>query len=265
MKSDLKHAYQAGFDNVFLTNGFERIEAPYGAGYRYTDSVTLDQQLCAALLKKPGRLNASEVLFLRLRVDWRQEDLAQRLHISPQTVSLWERGQVRLPAASDLLFRMRFMAEVSKRKRPDLRVKNLWALFDQLVRQVCDFDYVGYWDNGWTFAYERRATSFVAAQETLVEGLFENIDVAILGRGSANPLSLEPGRIATRFEEGTITRARGVIVVTQNALRLAAEKDAIVTVVADKTSPLTSKLRTHRIVAKFNKRSTSATKLEKVH
>lgn len=170
MTPDLKHSYRAGLENVFLLNGYERIEGPFGAAYRYRDSTKLDEAVCFALVLKPGRLNADEVTYLRLRADWRQDDLAQRLHVSTQAVSLWERNEVRIPAATDLLFRARFVDEAPARRKPKIKVRGLWRQLDSLVRQVQDFNYVGCWNNDrWSFTYELRGSAFVPESESQAE------------------------------------------------------------------------------------------------
>jgi transcriptional regulator with XRE-family HTH domain len=170
MTPNLKHAYPAGFENVFLESGYERIDGPFGPAFRYAKSQELDQSVCAAVLQKPGRLNAGEVLYLRLRADWTQEDLAGRLHLkTDQSVSLWERGLHRIPAHADMLLRKRFLDEAPKNKRPKFRL--LWSKLDQFVKTIQDFYYVGRFDKTWGFAYQAIPTEFVAPAEHAIVDL----------------------------------------------------------------------------------------------
>lgn len=151
-----RHSYPAGpLSNVYLTNGYEEIDTPFGRGFSYRAPKELERALCVAVITKPSRLAAAEILYLRLRADWRQEDVAEKLHVQGQTVSLWERGKQRIPAALDEVLRMRFIEEGAKHAGVG-RVLLTWAQLDVLVREKGSFSYVATFEDGnWKIEYER--------------------------------------------------------------------------------------------------------------
>lgn len=57
------------------------------------------------VLGKPSRLAPAEFRWLRERLGWRGNELAQHFGVSPEIVSKWERGKARISPQSDRLLR----------------------------------------------------------------------------------------------------------------------------------------------------------------
>ena len=74
--------------------------------YEIPDVAGLNSMLAETLVRKPGRLAAHEVRFLRKQLGWSAQDFAGRLGVVPETVSRWENGHVTIGETPDKLLRM---------------------------------------------------------------------------------------------------------------------------------------------------------------
>jgi DNA-binding XRE family transcriptional regulator len=97
-----------GLPNVFLEDGFEHRETSEGRALIVHDIPGLFAAIGEALARKPD-LSGAEVRFLRKRLELSQAELAGYLQSSAQTVSLWERGKVRIPGSPSMLLRILYL------------------------------------------------------------------------------------------------------------------------------------------------------------
>ena len=65
----------------------------------------LNQTLANALIKKPARLTAAEIRFLRKALGWSGVDFARHMGVDPATVSRWEAGS-KMGASAERLLRL---------------------------------------------------------------------------------------------------------------------------------------------------------------
>ena len=54
-----------GLKNVWLANGYERVQTPYGSGLCFDDVAGLTRVVCLTLARKPGKLMGVEFRYLR--------------------------------------------------------------------------------------------------------------------------------------------------------------------------------------------------------
>jgi len=90
-----------GLPNVFLQNGYELTESPYGNGVVIHDLEGLHKAIGETLVAGPGAITGSEFRFLRTELELSQATLAQLLGCDEQAVARWEKGkskQVNAPA-----------------------------------------------------------------------------------------------------------------------------------------------------------------------
>lgn len=66
----------------------------------------LHRQLARAVAMKPGRLTPDEIRFLRKHLGWSGVDFARRFRVTPQTVTRWEKGGIRMNRQAELLLRI---------------------------------------------------------------------------------------------------------------------------------------------------------------
>ena len=62
------------------------------------------------IAQRPGRLQASEVRFLRNALAWSQGELGRRLGVAPETISRWENGKKPVGYQSELALRFLVIA-----------------------------------------------------------------------------------------------------------------------------------------------------------
>ena len=105
------HYTDSGLNNVWLENGFNVVDTPYGKGVSIDDADGLHALLATDLTKKPGRLTGKEFRFLRSMLCLSQQSFANMQGVTEQAVSLWERtGKVPKPA--DAMMRMLLLEKV---------------------------------------------------------------------------------------------------------------------------------------------------------
>ena len=101
------HYTGCGLDNIYLSSGvnFHKAGDEYGNGYSINDADDLHKVLCLIVAMKPAALSAREVKFLRIEADLSQKELAAKLGVTNQTVSLWERDRQPIQRAESLVLR----------------------------------------------------------------------------------------------------------------------------------------------------------------
>jgi putative transcriptional regulator len=100
------HYNECGLRNVWLKNGFKRVETPYGRGVSIDAIEDLHRVIVLELVMKPSKLAATEIRFLRKEMELSQASLAMMLGVSAQTLALWEKGKSRITAPSERLLRL---------------------------------------------------------------------------------------------------------------------------------------------------------------
>jgi len=101
---DKYHYTQAGLDNVWLVNGFEVVEAPYGKGIAIENVKGLHQAIGIALTEKPRSLTGQEFRFLRKELELSQNRLGELMGKTSQTIANWEKSD-EVPETAGLLIR----------------------------------------------------------------------------------------------------------------------------------------------------------------
>jgi len=102
-----------GLPNVFLEDGFEHRETGEGRALLVHDIPGLFAAIGEAVARKRD-LSGAEVRFLRKRLELSQAELARCLQTSEQTVSLWERGKIRIPGSESLLLRVLYLERMRR-------------------------------------------------------------------------------------------------------------------------------------------------------
>lgn len=101
------HYQGCGLPYVFLQNGFELVDTPYGQGVSIHDIDGLHSALAEAIVNNPGQMLGCEVRFLRTQLELSQLALADVLGVSEQSVARWEKGKSKqVNAAAERLLRI---------------------------------------------------------------------------------------------------------------------------------------------------------------
>ena len=123
------HYTESGLLNVYLRNGYEEIDTPYGKAVHISNIDGLHKIIADMLIEQPF-LSGREFKFLRTEMDMTQNELGQYLGVSAQRIGQIE-GQSRVPARADGMIRAvyrnvptRQIPEVMRDTRPERFVEH---------------------------------------------------------------------------------------------------------------------------------------------
>ena len=85
------HYRESGLRNVWLANGYDKHDTPYGPGIAIHDLTGLHRAIAHGLVTKNGKLTGTELRFLRQEMGLSQAKLATMLGNEAQTIALWEK------------------------------------------------------------------------------------------------------------------------------------------------------------------------------
>lgn len=101
------HYTESGLDNIYLVNGYEFHETPYGTGVSIRDTSGLHRTIGKWLISLPKPLAGAEVRFLRIEMDLSQKRLGALIGTGEQAVRRWERDRTKaIPGTADRLIRI---------------------------------------------------------------------------------------------------------------------------------------------------------------
>jgi|GEM_PF-719547 len=107
------HYTDGGLRNVWLANGYETRQTPYGQAVAIHDQEGLSRAICQALIKQPKPLTRAEFRYLRASgLMLSQAALAAMLGVDAQTVARWEKS-ARIPKMADAMMRLMYLEHAS--------------------------------------------------------------------------------------------------------------------------------------------------------
>ncbi len=125
-----------GLRNVWLMNGYEVKETPYGKATAYHDADGLARAICLALTKKPGKLTGVEFRYLRQSgLMMSQASLAKLMGVDAQSVARWEKSG-NMPKYANKMVRVVYCAHAEGNlaiKRVVERINDVDRLLNQKI------------------------------------------------------------------------------------------------------------------------------------
>lgn len=101
------HYIESGLDNIYLENGYQAHDTPYGKGVSIQDTDALHREIGRTLIEMACPLNGAELRFLRLEMEQTQRRLATLLKIEEQAVRRWEKARTKpFNGSADQLLRI---------------------------------------------------------------------------------------------------------------------------------------------------------------
>ena len=107
------HYVASGLDDVYLLSGFERYETDYGSGFSITDIDGLHRAIAQNIALHKKVLNGKEIRFLRKQMNLGQEELADLMGVSGQSIARWEKGECEIAGPAELSIRGLFISQDS--------------------------------------------------------------------------------------------------------------------------------------------------------
>ncbi|WP_225774354.1 helix-turn-helix domain-containing protein [Pseudomonas sp. Marseille-Q5115] len=96
----------SGLEGIYLKNGYEILQTPYGQGVRIENVQGLHRAIAAEIVTQGSPMTGHQFRFLRKEQDLVQAELAAILRVDVQTVANWEkRGPQEVPGPADIAMR----------------------------------------------------------------------------------------------------------------------------------------------------------------
>ena len=124
----MHHYTESGLRNVWLANGFKLHKTPHGKGIAFDNIEGLHREIGRWLCAFRPRLMGAEFRFLRHEMDLSQAALATLLGKDAQSVALWEKGKVKVPAWADRLLRALYREHVGENVKIRALIEKVAAL-----------------------------------------------------------------------------------------------------------------------------------------
>ena len=107
------HYTDGGLRNVWLANGYEITQTPYGEGVSFHNLDGLTRSICMALTRKASPLTGAEFRYIRSAgMLLSQPALGKLMGIDGQSVARWEKTS-KVPLWADKLVRLLYIAQVN--------------------------------------------------------------------------------------------------------------------------------------------------------
>jgi putative transcriptional regulator len=103
------HYTECGLDYVYLDNGFEIVETPYGRHVSIMEPSRLHREIGKLVVSHARPLSAQELRFLRIEMDLSIGVLSRRLGLAVQHLEKVERGEEPCPPEADRSVRRMYL------------------------------------------------------------------------------------------------------------------------------------------------------------
>jgi DNA-binding transcriptional regulator YiaG len=128
------HYTDGGLRNVWLANGYEIKQTPFGESVVFHDLEGLTRSICMALTRKPSLLTGVEFRYIRSAgMLLSQPALGKLMGIDGQSVARWEKTS-RVPRWADKLVRLLYTARAEGNEPIAKAVERLQTV-ERLVKQ----------------------------------------------------------------------------------------------------------------------------------
>ena len=125
------HYTDGGLRNIWLANGYERVETPYGKALIIQDLPGLTRVICKALIRKNSKLTGAEFRYLRQAMLMSQASLGRTLGRTDQAIAGWEKNS-KVPKFADQMLRVVYAAHADGNEQ----VKNIIHAMNDVERTI---------------------------------------------------------------------------------------------------------------------------------
>ena len=125
------HYTDGGLRNIWLANGYERVETRYGEALTIQDLPGLTRAICKALIRKNSKLTGAEFRYLRQAMLMSQASLGRTLGRTDQAIAGWEKNS-KVPKFADQMLRVVYAAHADGNEQ----VKNIIHAMNDVERTI---------------------------------------------------------------------------------------------------------------------------------
>jgi len=106
------HYTESGLKSIYLLNGYEVIETPYGKATSIVDVEGLHKLISSSLCRKK-HLTGTEFRFIRKEMGLSQSGLGKTLGVTDQALAKWEKTG-RVPKTADRFIRLLYLESINE-------------------------------------------------------------------------------------------------------------------------------------------------------
>lgn len=110
------HYKSCGLKNIWLVNGYEEIDTPYGKATSIHNLEELHAVIGMSLVLDKPKLTGSELRFLRKELDLSQSNLAGLLDVNQSSIRAWESGRTKISSPAERLIRLLYIEKIKGHK-----------------------------------------------------------------------------------------------------------------------------------------------------
>ena len=125
------HYTDGGLRNIWLANGYERMDTPYGKAVSIQDLPGLTRAICKALIRKNSKLTGAEFRYLRQAMLMSQASLGKALGRTDQAIAGWEKTS-KIPKFADQMLRVFYAAHADGNEQ----IKNIIHAMNDVERTI---------------------------------------------------------------------------------------------------------------------------------
>ena len=100
------HYTECGLNYIYLKNGFDEHDTPYGRAISIHDLDGLHRAIAMDIVKNRAVLSGDELRFLRIELGFSQKRLGDIVSRQAQTIALWEKGKQKIHEGADKFVRL---------------------------------------------------------------------------------------------------------------------------------------------------------------
>jgi DNA-binding transcriptional regulator YiaG len=139
------HYNSCGLENIYLVNGFKKIDTGYGPATSIENLDGLHEVIGRSICALNRRLGPKEISYLRREMELRQVDIAEILGCTDQTIANWEKGKSCIPKSPDAVLRHIYLESLGENPEMSGLIKSI----ADLSRQIQDLQFHMNVDHAW--------------------------------------------------------------------------------------------------------------------
>jgi len=143
------HYTQCGLDDIFLINGFRRLQVGGEESVAIQEVEGLQKAIALNVVRNKALLNGKEVRFLRKLLDFTQAEIGLWLGYTSQQVARWEKGEGKINPSADKLLRVIYTASFHEK---GLNILETIRELAELDAQTNERQFFRETDEGWKAA-----------------------------------------------------------------------------------------------------------------
>jgi len=121
-----------GLDYIYLSNGYEIKDTPFGEGVTIHDLDGLHRTIMTDLIENKPNWTNTELRFVRKELGMTQKTLGMFVSRDAQTVALWEKGKQTVPEEATNIIRGIYLS----RENGSVKLEEMLTRINDLDRQI---------------------------------------------------------------------------------------------------------------------------------